>query len=146
VQKFHWQNSDNFNFARYTAKFRTVDMTVCALKKFSCSTVSLYEGKIWGVHSSIAEDSGLLWCYAASKLPPFQRNHTFSKRQHSFLRWLGVTYLKTWLKFVSLHFNVCSPSGSLRTIAFNGVLNSLRHKTWPPSYYNYDHSLFQVPT
>jgi len=35
------------------------------------------------------------------------------------------------LKFVSLRFNVCSPSGSLRMMAFSGVLNSLRHKTCP---------------
>ena len=25
-------------------------------------TLSLYEDKIWGVHSSIAEETGLLWC------------------------------------------------------------------------------------
>jgi len=38
----------------------------------------------------------------------------------------------TTLKFVSVHFNVCSPSGSVRMNAFNGVLNSLRHTKHVP--------------
>ena len=64
---------------------------------------------------------------AVSKAPHFFETSVFVSQ----VIWCNIPEDLT-LKFVPLHFNVCSPSGSLRMIASNGVLNSLRHTKHAP--------------